>query len=214
MRRRTLLVVALPVAVLAAYAGWPRHADLRAFDPAEMGRLEAAMWRDYYEKRYAALFYRLYDSSRAQFGFSPLTSARLALSAAQAAKRFQPTRSRAEAEAATRDLVTYYNLLRPAAPAVYDPQQVASRELDWWQARREAVNPEDYGATIAEVAALIYGKRKDDPALLGFGTGRALAMADRDAHGEGVTDTDWLGIEAELQGAYGQLKAAINGGSP
>jgi hypothetical protein len=43
--------------------------------------------------------------------------------------------------------------------------------------------------------------------------GRALAMADRDAHGQAITDTDWLRIERELQGAYGQLKIAIGGGS-
>jgi hypothetical protein len=53
-----------------------------------MGRLEAAMWWDYYEKRYLALFYHLYESSRAQFGFAPLISVRIALSAAQGAKTF------------------------------------------------------------------------------------------------------------------------------
>jgi hypothetical protein len=37
-------------------------------------------------------------------------------------------------------------------------------------------------------------------------------MADRNGHGEGITDTDWLRIERELQGAYGQLKTAIGGG--
>jgi hypothetical protein len=208
MRRWTLFAVALPAA-LAAYVCWPRQADLRAFDPAEMGRLETAMWRDYYEKHYPALFYHLYESSRTQSGFSPLTSLRIALSAAQAAKAFQPTRSRSEAEAAIPDLVTYYGLLRPAASVAFDPQEVASHELDWWQARREAAGPKDYGVTIALVAALTYGKPKDDPQLLAFGVARAEAMADRDAHGQGITDADWSRIESELQGAYRQLKAAI-----
>ena len=45
------------------------------------------MWRDYYEKRYAALFGHLYELSRTQFGFSPLDSFRIALAAAQAARR-------------------------------------------------------------------------------------------------------------------------------
>ena len=69
--RKMILGIAAGAVLVAAYAAIPRHADLRAFDPAEMARLETAMWRDYYDKRYAALFYHLYESTRTQFGFSP-----------------------------------------------------------------------------------------------------------------------------------------------
>jgi hypothetical protein len=114
--RRIVLALAILIAAGVAYACWPRQADLRAFDPVEMARLETAMWRDYYEKHYPRLLYHLYESSRTQFGFSPLASVRISLSAALAAKTFQPTRSRTEAEAAISYLVTYYGLLRQAAP--------------------------------------------------------------------------------------------------
>ena len=101
MRRKSVLAIVLAaILLLAAFACWPRKADLRAFDPAGMARLETAMWRDYYEKRYGALFYHLYELSRRQFGFSPLDSLRIALAAAKAARAFQPTRSRGEAAAA------------------------------------------------------------------------------------------------------------------
>jgi hypothetical protein len=93
MGRKTILVILISaIAVAGIYLCWPRKADLRAFDPAEMARLETAMWRDYYEKHYPRLFYHLYELSGTQFGFSPLDSFRIALSAAQAAKTFQPTR--------------------------------------------------------------------------------------------------------------------------
>jgi hypothetical protein len=210
-RKIVVSMGAITLVAVAIYAGFPRQVDLRAFDPAEMARLETAMWRDYYEKRYPALFYHLYESSRTQFGFSPLASVRIALSAAQAARVFQPTRSRADAEKAIPALITYYGLLRQVAPAAFDPRQVASRELDWWQARREAVDPRDYGVTIAEVAALTYGKRQDDPALLAFGIGRAEAMAYRDAHSRAITEADWSKIETQLRGAYEKLKAGIAG---
>ena len=79
MRRgRLILVLALICGAIGTYAGWPRKADLRAFDPAGMARLETAMWRDYYEKHYPRLFYHLYELSRTQFGFSPLDSFRIA----------------------------------------------------------------------------------------------------------------------------------------
>jgi hypothetical protein len=203
----TMLLATLAAA--AAWGGWPRRADLRALEPAEMARLETAMWRDYYEKRYPALFYHLYALSRTQFGFSPLDSVRIALSAAQAARAFQPTRSREAAAAALPQLVVYYEMLRPAAPNAFDVEAAARLELDWWQARREAVAPADYGVTIAKVTAMTYGKRADDPAMLRSGIVRAEAMSLRDARGQGITDSDWREIESRLLEAYRLLKAGI-----
>lgn len=199
----------LIVLAAAAWGGWPRRADLRAFEPAEMARLETAMWRDYYERRYPALFYHLYALSRTQFGFSPLDSVRIALSAARAAKAFQPTRSRAAAAAAMPQLVVYYELLRPAAPNAFDVDVAARLELDWWQARREAVAPANYGVTIAKVAAMTYGRPADEPSMLRSGIVRAEAMAFRDARGQGITDSDWREIEGRLLEAYRLLKAGI-----
>jgi hypothetical protein len=210
MGRRTILVILISViAVAGIFLCWPRKADLRAFDPAEMARLETAMWRDYYEKHYPRLFYHLYELSRTQFGFSPLDSFRIALSAAQAAKTFQPTRSRAEADAALPSLVTYYRLLQPAAPVAFDVSEAARLELDWWQARREKVGPRDYGKTVAEVAALTYGKSRDDPTMLESGLARAEAIAYRDARGKSMTGPDWADIEEQLLRAYGLLKASV-----
>jgi len=203
------LGVALVLGAIAAYGLWPRAADLRGFEPAEIARLETAMWHDYYDKRYGALFYRLYELSRTQFGFSPLDSLRIAWAAAQAAKAFQPTRSREAANAALPPLVTYYRLLASAAPGGFDVEEAARLELDWWQARREAVGPEQYGVTVARVAAITYGKRPDEPSFLISGIGRAEAMAYRDTRGQAITDQDWSEIECRLRRAYRSLKAAV-----
>jgi hypothetical protein len=69
-------------------------ADLRGFEPAEIARPETAMWRDYYEKRHVALFGHLYELSRTQFGFAPLDSFRIALSAAPCRRKKSPGRCR------------------------------------------------------------------------------------------------------------------------
>ena len=46
MRRKSVLAIVLATILLAAaFACWPRKADLRAFDPAGMAQLETAMWR-------------------------------------------------------------------------------------------------------------------------------------------------------------------------
>lgn len=210
-RRTVILALAMILVAGGAYASWPRHADLRGFEPAEIARLETAMWRDYYEKRYVALLAHLYQMSRTQFGFAPLDSFRIALAAAKAARAFQPTRSRAAANAALPPLEAYYRLLASAVPGGFDVAEAARLELDWWQARREAVEPEQYGLTVARVAAITYGTPANDPSLLTAGIGRAEAMAYRDAIGEAMTDPDWSEIECRLRRAYWSLKAAVAG---
>jgi hypothetical protein len=126
----------------------------------------------------------------------------------------QPTRSREAANAALAALVNYYTLLAAAAPGGIDVAEAARLELDWWQARREAAGPQQYGVTIARVAAITYGKTADDPSLLTSGIGRAEAMAYRDARGQAMTDPDWSEIECRLRRAYRSLKAAVAGGGP
>jgi hypothetical protein len=209
-RPRRLIAGAIVAVVAAAlcYGAIPRRADLRAFDPDEMARLETAMWRHYYERRYVALFLDLYQVARRQQGFSPLDSARIAVAAARAAKSFQPSISRAEAEAALPYLEKYFRILARAAPAKVDVEEAARTELAWWQARREAVPPEQYGAIIARVGTLLYGI--DNADIRRSGLVRAQAMDYRDARGAAMTEPDWAAIAERLQLAYRLLKKAVS----
>ena len=196
------------VAAAAAYAAIPRRADLTSFDPHAMDRLETAMWRHYYEQRYAALFLDLYQMARSEQGFSPLDSMRIAVAAARAAKAFQPSRSHSEAEAAVPHLVRYFRLLAPAAPVPVEIGEAARTELAWWQARREAVAAEQYVTIIARVTTLIYGVEGDTVRRAGLM--RARAMAYRDARNAVMTEADWSAIEDQLRLAYGLLQKALS----
>ncbi|KRR09616.1 hypothetical protein CQ12_14140 [Bradyrhizobium jicamae] len=71
------------------------------------------------------------------------------------------------------------------------------------------MSPEQYGLTVARVAAITYGKRADEPSLVLSGIGRAEAMAYRDSRGQGMTDSDWLEVECRLRRAYRSLRAAV-----
>jgi hypothetical protein len=199
--------VALILIAGLAYAGWPRQADLTAFDPDEMARLETAMWRSYYEKRYPALFRDLYAVSRDQYHFSPFDSARIAYAAASAARTFQPTTSRVEAETALPALERYFRILSAGASIKVDVEDAARTELAWWQARREAVPPEQYGLIIAQVATLVYGVEGEG--IRQSGLARAQAMAYRDQRGSTITEADWSVINEHLRSAYGMLKRAL-----
>jgi hypothetical protein len=204
------IVMAVLVAAVA-YGAIPRRADLTTFAPETMARLETSMWRNYYDKRYLALFLDLYEVSRDQQGFSPLDSVRIAVAAARAAAAFQPTRSRAEADAALPRLETYFRIMARAALASADTRELARTELAWWQARREALPPEQYAAIIARVTTLLYGIDGDD--IRRSSLVRAQAMEFRDARSGRMTEADWLAIEDRLRLAYGLLQKALSSSS-
>lgn len=205
------MMAGLLTVIGSGYAAFPRHPDLRAFDPAAMAHSETMMWRHYYEKRYFSLFADLYDSSRAQYGFSPWDSVRIAVAATYAARAFQPTTSRSDAQAALPFLEDYFGLLAHAAPVPLDIEAAARAELDWWQARREALAPRSYGAMIARVSTFLYGL--DSKMLREAGVLRAEAMAYRDADGA-IVDADWSAIEMRLTEAYEILQREVLSGRP
>jgi hypothetical protein len=100
------------------------------------------MWRHYYERRYILLFADLYDNSRTQYGFSRWDRVKIAASAARAARAFQPSTSRTGAQVALPFLEEYFGLLARATPVPLDIEATARAELEWWQARREAIAPQ------------------------------------------------------------------------
>jgi len=208
-RPRWAVWLLLPLAAGLAYVGWPRRVDLRRFNPDTLGRMETAMWRQYYERRHASLLGTLYALNRSEYGFSPWDSARLSFHAARAAIVFQPTRNRSEAQAALPHLQQYFSLLSRWAQSSRQAGDLARLELEWWQQRREGVAATNYGLVIAEVVAGLYGLPETDvrrSAML-----RAQAMAFRDAHGGGgLSAEDWVYIQRELTRSYQSLWDATN----
>src|SRR6267142_2540060 len=63
----------------------PRSANIRDFDPDEVGRLETAMWRSYYARERAALFNQLAETLRTQYHLPLVRSNAVAYQAAKAA---------------------------------------------------------------------------------------------------------------------------------
>jgi hypothetical protein len=208
-RRRLTRLILLGLAVAGlAYLSWPRTASLRTFSPEAMGRLETAMWRDYYDHRYVALFLALYRVNREQYGFSPWDSVRVAFLAAKAARVFQPSTNRAQAEAATPWLRRYYGIIRARSHEPFDVDKAARSELTWWQLRREDASPEEYGKVVAQVAQEVYGTH--DGRLEQASQVRAAMMDYRDRHSEGrMAEQDWYFIEQNLRKAFALLKQGV-----
>ncbi|MFO1501465.1 MAG: hypothetical protein U1G07_24265 [Verrucomicrobiota bacterium] len=207
-RRHSLGLATFAALFLVAYLFWPRQANLRAFEPERVGKMETAMWRQYYEKRYLPLFRNLYAVSRVQYGFSPWDSLRLAWYAARAARQFQPTRSRPEAEQVVPLLERYYGIMRDASLEKFDSAKAARLELEWWQMRREEATPEQYGNVIAQVLAELY--HSQSPGLTQSAVRRAEMMQLRDKKSaSGLEEGDWSQIEDGLVQSYRLLKAEV-----
>lgn len=214
MRRALRLagfVVLCAAALLAAE--WARErrqrhiADLRSFDAAALARLDADMWRSYYERRNVKLFGQMITLLRGQFHVPPVMAVVDAYHAAHAAAVFKDARSRAGYAKALPDLESYYGDISRAAMQPFDAREAARLELEWWIAHRERSAALD--AALAELQAAIYripALQFSEHAQL-----RAEAMIFRDSKGDRMTDEDWRKIGALLDRSWLSLYAAVNG---
>lgn len=205
--RLFLLVIILLLAALL-YAFWPRTGDLRGFDADAVAQIETVMWRDYYDRDYMDLTLQLYRLHHDLYHFSPADSLQLSMAAANAAKHFQPTTSREDAQIALPELIKYYNILRDKSGESFDPAKVAALELDWWQLRRETNTPEKYAPTIARVTEELFGL--SNPAITKASLERARMMRYRDDRRDGkMQASDWTHIEKNLIESYRELKKGV-----
>ncbi len=186
--------------------------DMAAFDPEAMGRIEARMWRRYYEGRWLPLGCGALDAACGQYGFSWWDGTQLAVDAVRAAAAF---RQRKDDPVCLPSLTHYYGIVRRAAPIGFSPAEAARLELRWWAERRENVAPDEYAVTVARLTAMLYGLATE--AALPSAKLRVEAMVYRDARGDGaMTDADWQEVERLLIAAYADLAGQLDdaGGSP
>jgi hypothetical protein len=217
-RKKLVLRVLLVITVLGAawvvydlYA--PRTAHLKEFDPAEVARLETAMWRSYYEKQRVRLFNQLSELLRTQYNMPLIRSNRVAYYAADAAFVFKKGKQRSDYEQALPDLIKFYEAVREMSDLPFDPQRAARLELEWWIIHRERAQhpPGDLARALAELQAEIY--RVPVERLMEHGRLRAEAMTIRDTKAEtgGVTEEDWKRIDELLHQSWRSLSNAVKG---
>ena len=200
------------LAVVVATFVWLQDAvskpDITGFDPQEMGRLESAMWRSYYEGRWLQLACQTMQGACGQYGFSWWHGARAALHAARSALFF---RTNTENPRCLPELEQYFAIISKATGQRFDICAAATLELQWWKERRRKAAPKDYAGTIARATALVYGVPEET--VLSAAKMRAEAMAYRDARRDGkMSDADWQEIARQLMLAYASLKEAVTNG--
>lgn len=204
VKKRWLLRIGLIVLFCAAlfYLFTPWQGTIWKFDPDVVARRESEMWKHYYEKRFVRLSFDLYAIVREQYRVSPWDAALIAWDVAGAAKAFQASGNRKDAEKAIPALEIAFRRLARSTGSSFDARRAATLELEWWQQRREHEPPETYARTIALVAREVYACG-DDERIDSAALGRAKAMAFRDRHRKsGMTEADWLTVKSSLTESY------------
>jgi hypothetical protein len=210
--RRFFLVLA---ASLALWITWDlNHStphSLRTFDPHQVGRLETAMWRSYYEHRRLAMFGQLVDLMRTQYQLPFWSSTAAGYHAAKAAVVFQRGHNRAEHELALPDLISYYGIIRRFSDTPFDVTKTARLELEWWIIHRQRAThtSADLETALAALQAEIYHEPAEGFAE--HARARAQAMQIRDASAEqGKTrEAEWWEIGKLLDQSWTTLKQVI-----
>jgi len=209
--RRVFGVTTMLAVVLATFVwfqdAWS-GADMMGFNPQEMGRLESAMWRSYYEGHWLQLACQTMEGACGQYRFSWWDGSRSSLHAARAALFF---RKNTDDPRCLPELDQYYAIISKATGQKFDIRAAAALELEWWKERRQNVAPKDYAKTIARATALVYGV--PEGTVLPAAMMRAEAMAYRDARRDGkMSDADWQEIARQLMLAYASLKEVVTNG--
>jgi hypothetical protein len=217
-RRRSRFWKATGV-ILLIVAAWivydlygPRSTSLRRFDPGEVGRLEAAMWRSYYQKQRVRLFNQMTELLRTQYNLPFFRSNRVGYSAARAAFVFKDGHNRAEYERALPYLVDFYSAIHQVSDIDFDIDRAARLELEWWIIHRQRASHkiEDLERALAELPAELY--RMPAEKFIEHARLRAEAMTIRDTKAVegGVTEEDWKRIEELLRASWLSLYEAVN----
>ncbi len=208
--KRTLLLtlLALGVWVLVDLA-WPARSDLRQFDPAEVARLDGAMWRSYYEKKPMKLFWQSAELCRNQFGVPFWQSFRLAFYAARAAFVFKNGKNRADYQRALPPLTQYFARISALSAAPFDAAEAARFELEWWIIRRERDRhpPAEWVEFLSKSSAVVY--HQPAAQFNEYARLRVQAMLYRDARDEAITEADWAKIEGVLRESWEAFRRAV-----
>jgi hypothetical protein len=192
-RKAILMLLILLVLWILVDLYVPRSVNLRQFNPVEVGKLDAAMWRSYYEKKQIQLFWQLSKLMREQFHAPFWRSFRIGYRAAKAAFIFKEGKNRADYAKALPDLEKYYTDINALNKKPFDVERITQQELEWWIIRREPQRTTaEWEQLLAETTAIFYNESPNK--FRDYARLRVEAMFFRDSKGDHITEDDWQKI--------------------
>jgi hypothetical protein len=177
---------------------YPFKADISRIDAIETARMDAAMWRSYYEKKPLKLFFQSAKLMREEFHFPFWRSFGVSYYAAKAAFVFKNGANRNDYQKALPSLKKYYSLINKISQRSFNVDSASIFELEWWIARRyrEQYPPEEWEKLLAISASVVYHLPVDS--FSDYASLRVRAMLLRDAKGSLISESNWLEINQIL----------------
>ena len=196
------LIFLLLVVWIAIDLNYPYKTDIKKINPAEVARLDGAMWRSYYEKKKLKLFFQSAELMRKQFGAPFWRSNVMAYHVAKAAFVFKDGKDRNDYEKALPDLVKYYQLINNISNTGFDAAKAANLELEWWIIRRYRNEhpPAEWEKYLSLGSESVYHIPAEK--FSAYSHLRVEAMLLRDNKGDSITENDWIQINNMLQQAW------------
>jgi hypothetical protein len=206
-----LIVCALLVLWITADYLWPVSNSIYQFNPKAVATSDANMWRSYYAKEPAKMFFQFASLMREQFHAPFFRSFIIAFYGGKAAFVFKKSKSRSDYEKALPWLVKYYTELHRLSKEDFNILQASQTELEWWIVHRDRrhYTYNDLEVALQKNASAIY--QKPDSAFEEYALYRTQAMAIRDEKDATrvVTENDWKTIENDLQHSWTALHKAV-----
>lgn len=195
---KIIILLCLGFLAIIYYKGWVQRPRYNA---AKIAASETAMWKAYYKGDKKKLIWELVNLQRIQFGMTLLESLKVSKELGEAAYIFSQIKGNYE-DATLPYLRKAYTSIKEYRKEGFDVEAVARAELAWWVARRTPGrnSPEQVGAEIANLYALLYGK--SNPSLQKAGLLRARSALLRDLGGN---NPDWKEVERLLRESYEAL---------
>jgi hypothetical protein len=181
---------------------YPLKKSITSIDAEKTARLEAAMWRSYYEKRPVRLFFQSAKLMREEFHFPWWRSHFVAYYTARAAFVFKDGHNSSDYQKALPYLKKYYGLINEISTTSFSPDSAAASELEWWIIRRnrEKHPPQEWENLLTLTASIIYHLPADS--FREYAMLRVKAMLLRDEKGSSITEEDWRKINGILADAW------------
>ncbi len=205
-----MLAAAVAIAVVAGIAAIVTrgHVSTSDFDPKAVGESETRMWRAYYLGDELTLGRELSSLQRNKLHVSQLDALRIAEPLARAASTFAGSHGDYERDVLS-PLTDGYARIAKATGATWRPEDAARAELAWWVARRTPGqgDPANVGRLIADLYALLYGKRNGDIDRAGLLRAEAAHQRDEEAD---RGQPNWPAIEAKLVESYVALRKGVS----
>jgi hypothetical protein len=197
----------------------PATARHRSFDPAVVGRLEAAAWVAYYRREWAAFLRLALTLSRGVLRLPWPVTLRSAWLVLRAVRLWAPLPDNDPARA-RRAMASVYRLVGAYGGESFDPAVAAALELEWWHVHRVG----QYGGggdraeralidALARLYSHVYAVPEASVAPAAHRRASAMALSDRWVSDGCRVDSPLVDrVRDELIASYAALAAAVDAG--